>query len=120
MAKSHFLVLGSLLISLIFSSCDFCGNQILEKQVSPNGQWQLIKFDRDCGATTGNSIQISILPNNIALGNEAGNTFVSEVDSVSMQWIGEKEVLIRYPEYLKTYTKEASIQTVRVSYAITK
>lgn len=40
---------------------DFCGNKVLARVSSPAGQHVAIVFERDCGATTGFSTQVSIL-----------------------------------------------------------
>ena len=40
---------------------NLCGNEIIEEIKSPDNKYKLVIFQRDCGATTGFSTQISIL-----------------------------------------------------------
>lgn len=55
---------------------DMCGNQIYKEYLSPSKSLKAIIFQRDCGATTGFSTQISILDSDEELDNESGNIFV--------------------------------------------
>lgn len=59
-------------------SQDMCGNEIYKESLSPDGKFKAVVFSRDCGATTGLSTQISILPVGDDLDNEAGNIFVTD------------------------------------------
>jgi hypothetical protein len=51
--------LGWLVISALE---DLCGNDPISETPSPNGQMKVVVFQRDCGATTGFSTQVSVLP----------------------------------------------------------
>ena len=53
-----------------------CGNEVFEEQLSPDGKLKAVIFQRDCGATTGFSTQISVLNSHKKLKNESGNVFV--------------------------------------------
>ena len=46
-----------------------CGNEIHAEQKSPDGKLKVVEFMRNCGATTGYNVQISILPTDHALPN---------------------------------------------------
>jgi hypothetical protein len=62
---------------LAFSnSCSLCGNEIQSEVVSPDGKMKAVIFERDCGATTSATTQISILGAHDGLPNEVGNAFV--------------------------------------------
>jgi hypothetical protein len=50
-----------------------CGNEELQSLVGPDGRHRAVAFQRDCGATTGFSRQLSVLPAAAALPNEGGN-----------------------------------------------
>ena len=107
-------------VSLILDG--MCGNDIVLKKVSPDNKHNVFVFNRDCGATTGFSTQISILDDDEELDNESGNLFISEgypsnvivkwVDSHTLEITGtggrifkkEKtylEIKILYPEYVE-------------------
>jgi len=63
---------------------DMCGNEIHKEYLSPNGSLKAVVFQRDCGATTGFSTQISILNANEKLDNEVGNIFIIKGDPNSV------------------------------------
>jgi hypothetical protein len=50
-----------------------CGNEELSSIPAPDGRLRAVVFQRDCGATTGYSRQLSVLGAAEALPNEAGN-----------------------------------------------
>ena len=54
---------------------DMCGNDIYSETLSPNGELKAVIFQRDCGATTGFSTQVSILDTDETLENDGGNIF---------------------------------------------
>jgi hypothetical protein len=57
-----------------------CGNDLVKEVRSPDGQMNAVVFQRDCGATTGFSTQVSLLSSNKSLPNESGNLFVATTD----------------------------------------
>ncbi|HEY7181405.1 MAG TPA: hypothetical protein VIC84_08295, partial [Blastocatellia bacterium] len=81
MKKMETFILSCLLLLSIYSAgclnlADGCGNEILRVHYSPTKKLKAVVFERDCGATTGFSAQISIIPANSDLPNKAGNVFV--------------------------------------------
>jgi hypothetical protein len=77
-----------------------CGNQVIEEVYSPNLKHRAVAFERDCGATTGFSTHIAILPGSAPLA-DGSSLFVADTDhgaapagpsggpAVQMQWLGE-------------------------------
>lgn len=57
---------------------DMCGNDIWAEYPSPNGQLKAVVFQRDCGATTGFSTQVTILEADNDLPNRAGDILIIE------------------------------------------
>ena len=53
-----------------------CGNRSVDETVSPSGEWSAVLFVRDCGATTGLSLQMSVIREGDDLPNESGNLLV--------------------------------------------
>ena len=63
-ASSQWFGVYVLVGTLAFAGCgasDPCGNEILDIRVSPDARHQVIVFQRDCGATTGFTTQVSVL-----------------------------------------------------------
>jgi invasion protein IalB len=50
-----------------------CGNTVLAETSSPDGKYRAITFDRDCGATTNASTQVSVIRSWWYLRNTTGN-----------------------------------------------
>lgn len=65
-----------LVSSFIFFSNDMCSNEIYSELLAPNNEQKAVIFQRDCGATTGFSTQISIIKSDSPLANEKGNVFI--------------------------------------------
>ena len=97
-----------------------CGNAIYLNENAPGGRIKAVVFQRDCGATTGLSTQVSILPSGESLPNESGNTFI--VDgypddiSIELSWISPSELVIHHSAHLETYKKETRIKGVNITY----
>lgn len=107
------LLCGAGLIGLIFVLFSgMCGNEIYGEYPSPNGRLKAVVFQRDCGATTGFSTQISILKSNATLANKRGNIFISaghpRDTSPIVTWLSDSELEISKNRALKVYkAKEA-------------
>ncbi len=106
-----------------------CGNNIVEEVKSPNGQFKAVIFERNCGATTGFSTQVSILSAQTSLSNESGNVFVADDGdrktvlagrgngpSVWAKWLGPNKLKIVYDRGARTFSMEKQYQGVSISY----
>jgi hypothetical protein len=95
--------------TLLFIGCnklleDMCGNEVLRSVPSPDGRVKAVIFERDCGATTGYSGQVSLLAATAALPNEGGDTFVADGDhgaapggpQVHVLWKDNQHLLIKH------------------------
>ena len=58
---------------------DLCGNKVLTDVASPDVHNHAVVFERDCGATTGFSTQVSILPAGRAI-SDGGNVLIVDDD----------------------------------------
>ncbi len=80
---------------------DLCGNEVFQEVVSPDGTYKAVVFQRDCGATTGFSTQVSILKASSQLTNRGGNVFAMDGHpdwtQVEVRWDGNRSVDLRYP-----------------------
>jgi hypothetical protein len=110
-----------LLVGGIFEG--MCANRIAAEYPSPDARHKAVVFERDCGATTGFSAQVTILGPDEVLRNEAGNVCVVEADGdtpdeinaeISVSWDGPDELVIRSLGVPKRL--ESRVDDVRVSY----
>jgi hypothetical protein len=75
------LLLAALLTPAI-AACDIaggCGNETVRRAAAPDGVHDPILFQRDCGATTGFSTQVSVVAHGAAP-RGGGNAFVADDD----------------------------------------
>lgn len=114
---------ASLVALVYFSGSDTCGNYIHEEYYSPNNSHKAVIFQRDCGATTGFSTQVSVIGANEALGNAAGNVYIIEghPENVApkISWKNEEALVIHRPiigAEFKATTKVGWFKPILVEY----
>ena len=107
---------------------DTCQNEVLSELANPNGQVKAVIFQRNCGATTGFSTQVSILEFKDKLYNDSGNVFVADTNhgeapsdenggpKVEAEWIGNNNLKLSYHSKARTFTKVASFNDIQITY----
>lgn len=87
---------------------DLCANTEVRRLASPDGRLDAVLFERNCGATTGFSSQVSILTAGAALDPVGGNTLVIDDNAgaapsgpwggpeVEMRWVGPRTLRLRH------------------------
>ena len=119
-------------VSLIFLfvgclvSCDFgVKNILIDEKMSPNGENKIVVFQRDAGATTGFSVQVSVLKSNKNLKNsDKGNIFViagNKTDFESgklfdISWLDEKTLNITLHSDKKVYKQVEKLENISIQY----
>jgi len=92
-------ILGAGFVLLERTFSDLCGNEIFEEALAPDGKFKAVVFQRDCGATTDFSTQISVIPSDEALPNEAGNISVARGHPrdthIEIHWSPPKNLVVR-------------------------
>lgn len=113
---------------LPLAGCDAeCENTILSEYRSPDGSHVAVIFQRECGATTGFSTQLSIL----APGEqprEAGNVFRADADGgraptgahggpvVEVRWLSRDTLEVRPGPGVRVFAAESQRRGVQVIY----
>ena len=113
---------------LFVGACsDACSNAIVSRVEAPDGRHTAVMFQRDCGATTGFSTQITLLET----GDEpagAGNAFVADTDHgaaaagewggpwAEARWVDANHLLIRLAPNARIFTRREEVSGVRISY----
>jgi hypothetical protein len=120
------LPLGGCLDPLNLS--DLCDNEIIQQISSPDGRWKAVVFQRDCGATTGFSSQISVIGAGSSLPNDGGNIFVADDNhglapsgpgggpKVWVRWLSSSHLKIAYDRRDRTFATETQYQGLSISY----
>lgn len=62
------------------TGCGLCGNDLLDRYPSPDQRREAVVFQRDCGATTGFSTQVSLVQRGGRVPTGAGNILVATTD----------------------------------------
>ena len=114
--------------AVMISGCsDGCENTILSETGSPNGRLTAILYERSCGATTGNSTQVSVLRAGTRPA-AAGNTFVADANHgaaegsvgggpwVEVAWIDDDNLIVKYDARARVFTEQPDIAGVKVTY----
>lgn len=105
------LVVSGFLLLRSFGKA-MCGNEIFQESSSPNNSYKAVVFQRDCGATTGFSTQVSILGTNDELPNEAGNIFIMDGHpdwtDVQVSWEENDLLTVSYKNRDEVFSRKAS------------
>jgi hypothetical protein len=121
---------ATLLAALFFlaSGCsDGCNNSLVTRSDSPDGRHSAVMFQRDCGATTGFSTQVSVL----ATGDDLsgfGNAFRADDDQgmavagawggpwAELKWLSPDHLLVKYAVGSRIFARASQVSGVRISY----
>lgn len=89
-----------LLITIFISGCgdNFCGDEVIKKESNTQQKVTLIYIEKNCGATTGFSHQIFLVPKDAAI-DDFDPIFVADnVEELDVNWVSEKSLKIRFKE----------------------
>jgi hypothetical protein len=118
---------GFLALLALLSACSpLCGNRVVARAEAPDGAYRAVLFQRDCGATTGFSTQISVL----RAGEEptaGGNAFRADGDGAvragswggpwaEARWLSARHLLIRYAAGARLFAQAEEVAGIRISY----
>jgi hypothetical protein len=124
MAVIIFMLIGALTIGTTGCGCE---NTVYDALVSPDGQRKAVLFSRNCGATTGPNLQVSVVSRERSA-RGGGNTATMDVghDStlwhanlpslVKVTWVSPSRLMIAYDRRLRVFSKQASVANVDVEY----
>jgi hypothetical protein len=124
-------LIGSLALCLIvmFAGCGLCNNEIVSEIKSPSGKYKIVVFERDCGATTGFSTQVSLLRSFEGEPWGGGNVFISDDDhgavpvgekgtmDVRVQWGSDSALKILHPRKACIFKQESKVSGIAIYYA---
>ena len=94
-----------------------CGNEVAQTVASPSGQLKVIVFSRDCGATTGFSTQVSIVPAKDTLPNDSGNILILDgVVPLKVQWGSDSTLTLTGLGSSRVFKQVPSAAGVSINY----
>jgi hypothetical protein len=110
-------IVGISVLVQSLAGCNMCGNTIGYEEKSPGGKLKAVVFERDCGATTGFTTEVSIIPGNVTLQNQSGNLFIAKGDlAIRLDWKSDGELVLTYPQGAQPILKRDTEKGVSVRY----
>ncbi len=122
------LIVGYLFYGFYKFSSGGCKNEIVSEIPSPDKTLKVVIFQRDCGATTGFSTQISMLPISGSLPDADGNIFVADTNhgrarsavwggpEAKVKWETSRKLIIEHQIMARVSKAEKQIDGVVVEY----
>jgi hypothetical protein len=131
--SADFAGCNTLFAVIFFVGCNMlldsmCSNQVISQAKSPGGSFVAVVFQRDCGATTGFSSQVSLHRTWLPRGNSSGNVFVSDTNlgeapsgigggpEVNLKWQSANELIISHHAKARTFLTEPQWGSVKINY----
>ena len=119
----------TLVFACVGSSSRQCTNDLIARIPSPDARYDAVVFQRDCGATTGFSTQVSILRSRDSLPSDSsGNVFVADTDhgkapagpgggpSVDVRWTSPDSLEIRRDPRTRVFRTLDRLGSVHVTH----
>jgi L-rhamnose isomerase len=110
-----------ILVTLIYfsykslSDC-MCENSVLSEELSPDKSLKAVSFIRGCGATTSDSLNVSVIPRDEQV--DTGNVYVAEVISnkqkITINWLSTDHLVIHTIKPLRIFKSEKRINSVNI------
>lgn len=126
-------------LACVLSSChlvDPCGNTVINESSEPGGEMKVVVFERDCGATTGFSTQVSVMRTSEHVSEKGswvratqmGNAFQADTNHgqapsglsggprVQVAWRGPKQLQVAYDKAARVFLSASDISGVKINY----
>ena len=112
-------------ITLGTARCGNCANRPVDTVTSPDASRAAIIFERDCGATTGFSTQISVVRSGHAA-TSGGNVFIADTNNgaapsgegggpaVRVRWVGVDTLEVRYHPRARLFPPQSRLKGITV------
>ena len=118
--------LPAIALILAFSAAcsDTCGNTLVQSHAAPSGGLTAVVFERNCGATTDFTTQVSLLAARDAP-NGKGNVFIADGGSkpapwggpwVEATWLSAGHLLIKHDASAHVFLQNSTMSGVRVTF----
>lgn len=93
-----------------------CENSVLSEELSPDKSLKAVSFIRGCGATTSDSLNVSVIPINAQI--DTGNVYVAENISneqkTTIDWLSSDHLAIHTIRPTRIFKSEKIIDSVNV------
>jgi hypothetical protein len=96
---------------------DLCENVMIDMVASPDDLWQAVAFERNCGATTSTSINISLITMR-DFPRGSGNIFVSSGNGVKLAWDDSSTLDVVYDPADRVFLANKDYSGVAIRYSL--
>jgi hypothetical protein len=104
-------------VAWFFYSGAGCKNTVQQRLVSPDGEHEAVVFERDCGATTDYSTQLSVLERGEGLPNRPGNAYIyGHRVPLRIRWETPNVLRVAYPPGFRGLTERGAVAGVVMRY----
>jgi hypothetical protein len=114
------LICGASLTSSCVGGSD-CSNEILDIVPNPRGAVSAVAFSRNCGATTGNNIQVSIVKNGVVPEGKGNVLILDKAPEyhymVRPAWNSDGELILIIPPDARIFAKNTPVDNVRIKFS---
>lgn len=109
-----------LLVTIFYVLAPSCENEVLDRVASPDKARSAVVYSTNCGATTGYSYHVSILPIHKAP-KEPGNILVADQvtaysDRLKPRWQGNKAITVPIPSAARVFSKNNTVNEIGVKF----
>ena len=95
-----------------------CENVEVRRLPSPDGRLDLVVFERNCGATTDFSSQVSLVPHGASVDDRPGNVYIyGHRVPLALTWHSAAAIAVHYPPGFRGLTEARSVRGVSVEFA---
>ena len=121
------IIFSVLLIGLVGLYCFISNDMVNNNEIKRNnstGKYTAVLFERDAGATTDFSYQISIINRNNSVGKNAGNIFICEYENweqsnIDIIWKSNTLIQISYKySGIEIYKKVNELYDIKIEYIV--
>ncbi len=124
------VLIGTILLFIWAAFSDMCNNELRKEVPIAKSGKRVVVFERDCGATTGFSTQLSILDRDESLGSSSGNIFIADSNhgkapsssnggpKVQIYVVSPTKIEIRYDKRARVFKRESRFDGITIEYKI--
>ncbi|WP_024304573.1 hypothetical protein [Pseudogulbenkiania sp. MAI-1] len=119
---------GMAIVGGYYVSHSMCTNEVIAELPSPERDYRAVVFQRDCGALTGFSTQVSVFRSWSFRGNGAGNVFIADSNhgavpvgqgggpEARVRWRSPRTLVVSYHRNARVFLAERQVGAVQIEF----
>lgn len=109
--------------AILMQSCIIqgpCETEIIDRSMSPNQEYTAVLFSRNCGATTGENFQVSIIGRNEHLNGDGNALILDHAPKYGRmwnpRWVSDEELELSIPNSARVFRQNSSAGSINIEY----